>query len=393
MALPPLLLEEIALVRSQRVWRWYPPPVFNCNGKLTDLTFDNANCGACGNACAPSSTCCHRTCVSTSTDVHNCGECGREAEYSWDATGKLFQCCSRGVPLTGADLLGDSGNCGACGNVCDPGYRCSSGHCCPNCTVWSDGITTHYFEKAGEIVAGILSLGGWSSLGGALGSLLDKQYGPGCYTCDQIRELTGANVGCCSQGPCTDLNTDLQHCGACGNPCLAGQTCKDGVCECPPGLPHACPAQGKCVNLGTDVANCGTCGADCQKTIRNKICWGGECQCPFNRPNQCNQIGLCVDLMNDVQNCGWCVHPCGFGEVCCKGECANLQESARHCGTCDTDCTRLGLFLPGGNSTSCCHGQCTDMSSNRNHCGRCDRKCASGEVCVNGDCYEELPVL
>jgi len=37
----------------------------------------------------------------------------------------------------------------------------------------------------------------------------------------------------CPDGTCDDLTNDPLHCGACDNPCAAGQVCNNMVCECP----------------------------------------------------------------------------------------------------------------------------------------------------------------
>lgn len=57
-------------------------------------------------------------------------------------------------------------------------------------------------------------------------------------------------------GTCVDLDSDVQNCGACGAACGAGQSCRDGRCEC---------GGGNAVSFGTDVQpiltqNCATRG-------------------------------------------------------------------------------------------------------------------------------------
>jgi hypothetical protein len=79
----------------------------------TNLQADAANCGACGNVCAPHTACSAGVCA---------GAC---------APG--FGDCD-GIPANGceADVWADAGNCGACGNVCAAEAACSAGAClCP----------------------------------------------------------------------------------------------------------------------------------------------------------------------------------------------------------------------------------------------------------------------
>lgn len=47
-----------------------------CNGACVDLSSDNENCGACGNACAAGLTCCDGVCRALQSDNSNCGACG-----------------------------------------------------------------------------------------------------------------------------------------------------------------------------------------------------------------------------------------------------------------------------------------------------------------------------
>ncbi len=51
------------------------------NSICTDLSSDEANCGACGNACGTGQMCCNGTCVDPS-DRCNCGACGNTCAYN-----------------------------------------------------------------------------------------------------------------------------------------------------------------------------------------------------------------------------------------------------------------------------------------------------------------------
>jgi hypothetical protein len=94
---------------------------------------------------------------------------------------------------------------------------------------------------------------------------------------------------------CVNLSSDVKNCGACGNACLSGASCSNGVCA------GVCPkliCSGTCVDPATDPNNCGTCGRACSA---GAVCSGGTCACP---KLICN--GTCVDPATDPRNCGTC---------------------------------------------------------------------------------------
>src|SRR5437016_2915780 len=62
-----------------------------CSSSLVDLRTSNAHCGQCFHACPTGASCidgtcqcpsgqseCHGACVAVSTDVDNCGQCGKQ---------------------------------------------------------------------------------------------------------------------------------------------------------------------------------------------------------------------------------------------------------------------------------------------------------------------------
>ena len=48
----------------------------NCNGKCSNINFDEANCGTCGMTCFDPAVCCNGECVDLDFDDENCGTCG-----------------------------------------------------------------------------------------------------------------------------------------------------------------------------------------------------------------------------------------------------------------------------------------------------------------------------
>ncbi|MGI8477766.1 MAG: hypothetical protein ACR2OO_15545 [Thermomicrobiales bacterium] len=89
---------------------------------LTDLGFDDLNCGGCGQACPPSFICANGGC--------RCGiVCGPDQTLDENA---CVCSCAVGTACGSAcvDVASDPGNCGACGNVCRPFEpSCAGGGC------------------------------------------------------------------------------------------------------------------------------------------------------------------------------------------------------------------------------------------------------------------------
>lgn len=151
-----------------------------CGASCTNPTSDSANCGACGNACAPDQECANGSCNLCSAF------CGGEC----------------------VDLDWHPFNCGACGNVCPLSQVCEWGACVP-CTTLCEGICTYIGSTANCGACGNVCLVSESCENGA------------CVPCATL----------CA-GECADLDTDVLNCGACGNACSPGETCTSGSCLC-----------------------------------------------------------------------------------------------------------------------------------------------------------------
>jgi hypothetical protein len=78
-----------------------------CDGECANPKLDNANCGACGNACAAGTECLGGSCVCSFGE--RCGD----------------SC---------VDTTVDASHCGACGNACGNDARCEAGTCKPKVT-------------------------------------------------------------------------------------------------------------------------------------------------------------------------------------------------------------------------------------------------------------------
>ncbi len=198
--------------------------------------------------CDAPATLCAGACVSTSTDLQNCGACGK-ACAAGDvcsngncglACGAGTTECNRSLLDAGADSGGDGGdagsprycaalsadpaNCGACGKVCSGANVSAS-----TCVAGSCGV---------------------------------KTCAAGFGDCDG-NPANGCEV---------NTNTSSANCGTCGTLCANAKTCSNGLCCAAP----LTGCGGGCVDTQADANNCGGCGVVCGGT--NPFCGAGTCQ-------------------------------------------------------------------------------------------------------------------
>lgn len=237
----------------------------DCDGTIDNgfvLATDEANCGACGNACTGArNTCCNSGCVDTRVDTEHCGGCGIEC-------GATDVCCD-GECKSPAE-------CAGCEGGCDAGETCCNGVCADvqtdeaHCGTCGDPCSASQFCCGGTCVS----------------NENPSACGDACSVC-------GTDELCCG-GACVER--DETRCMNCDNSCAGG--------EC-------CPALMMCIDTQTDPNNCGGCGATCAV---GQGCSGGEC---------CNMCGDdCVDFQTDSRHCGECDNFCALG--CCDGDCCLL---------------------------------------------------------------------
>ncbi len=217
---------------------------------------------------------------------------------------------------------------------------------------------------------------------------------------------------------CTNLQTDSNNCGSCGNQCKNGQTCQDGACACPGGKPlnslQNCGTCGRtCTAPSGGTASCanGSCNWVCNSGSGYSNCTGHSCTNTQSDRNNCGSCGY-ICSQHVPQNstatgctnghCNWqcnsgytdqsgkCIQTCPQGDTSCGGACVNLQTDRNNCGSCGYNCSQ---HVPqNSTATGCtkghCNWQCNSGFVDQN--GKCVRSsggCAQGyESCGSGCC-------
>lgn len=251
----------------------------------------------------------------------------------------------------------------------------------------------------------------------------------------------GADAGACERcdgDTCVDLETDGNHCGACGQVCETSAdgtvatceaeqcvvSCEDGYGDCDSEQDNGCE-----VSLD-DVAHCGACDNRCEDATRaNAACVMGACtlvceagygDCDGDTANGCE-----TDLTLPG-SCGTCGTVCAGGSqaspVCRNGACA-LACDADHADCdgnadngCEADlatvatCGSCGVTCSAASATATCdqrqcsyacvagYGDCDSDTANGcetaldspSHCGACGTVCAAPAqataTCDSGAC-------
>ena len=407
---------------------------------------DSAHCGACNYACANnpaanavSNTCKDGVCQYTCDSGYiNCG----------GSTASQIKC----VKTT--DMQTDGQNCGACGKVCGAEEACVGGKCVQNscsgntpdlCVVNGQNVCKRVNGNDADHCGACNYKCSNNPVANATSNTCSN--GVCQYICNSgytnCGGVTAASINCIKT---TDLQTDGQNCGSCGNVCGAGKACVNGQCvqnSCSGANPDLCVVAGKnvCKNThSSDSSHCGACNYACANNpathATSNTCSNGVCQYTCdNGYTNCGGVTAssirCIkttDLQTDGSNCGSCGNVCAQGKACVNGGCVqgscsgatpdlcvvngnnvckNINGSdASHCGACNYSCSAHPLAHATSNSCSagqclytCSSGyanagngntadkiHCIKIDSDPNNCGAANHRCDPMEVCAVGVC-------
>ncbi len=287
--------------------------------------------------------------------------------------------CDQGLVVCGGictDVSDDAKNCGACGAVCAMNGACAKGVCDNACG--SEGKACCAATDAGDGCSNGLTCENGTC-----------QKPNQCGNCTAPNATTGCVMGACAIQSCnqgfgdcdanyangceTNLLTDANNCGACGQACQNG-ACVNGVC------------------MGNNM--CGPCNlAHATSACNNNVCSIASCDAGYADCDADPKDGCEVATASDGNNCGACGKVCANGTTCMNGQCV----ANNNCGMCAAPNAKAACAMGACVIAQCNQGfaDCdqlyadgceTNVSSDPNNCGACGQVCGGQKMCVNGLC-------
>ena len=396
------------------------------NGCETDLTTSLANCGACGERCAP---------------PHADGVCEEGVCTARCDTG--FDDCNGDVVDGCESDLGDPDTCGSCTNHCGANggtASCGKGGTCDivcdddraDCANGlEDGCETN--SAVSTLHCGVCD----RACPTTMGTPACRAGVCGFSTCvDPYRECAPDDGVACE----TNVTTDLAHCGACGNPCYfpnGSAACRAGVCAltgCSAGYADCSNALGCETLLGTPE-HCRNCDETCTNAHGTNACRdsgceptcatgyadcdgdpNNGCETPLYTLTDCRACNDACSFTNATASCttGTCtLIGCvsGFGDCTAAAGCETALGSDVNCAACGNRCLNdpgTNRCQASGSSFDCAptcttgYGNCDANPDNgceatlasTTDCGVCGRACTGATpYCRNGACTATPPGL
>lgn len=189
--------------------------------------------------------------------------------YTVGCTGGLVNCNG-----SCADLSADTSNCGSCGQICGGAQTCNSGVCtggaCGPGEVDCSGTCSNLATDINNCGVCGQACNFPNALSVCTSGTCDiGSCNPGFSNCD-------LNIG---TGCETDVNSDTNNCGGCGNVCLPGELCINSTCSA-----SGCNTNTDCAG-GTPLCNtstnqCVECLIDADCPVSTPLCITGVCSPP-----------------------------------------------------------------------------------------------------------------
>ncbi len=407
-----------------------------CSETCLDTRADEANCGACGNACTAGQECVSGSCQAPCVPGGSCASADPCHEGVVACVAGVAQCNDTSTARPdgthcGTNQVCASGACIACTqgatcvvtNLCKTGtLSCSTGPVCvennkPNgtvcgsnmvcndgacgaCTVGTTCVPTDLCHTGSQVcdTGGPTCVDTGNSAPNGTVCATDKVCNNGsCNTC--IANLPCSPANSCHQGTtscatgvsvCVDTTMNVAN----GTTCGTNQVCNNGMCNactanvactpnnvCHNGLTSCSSGTSQCVDNMTNVMNGQMCGTDlvcnngtCSPCVANAACTPTNA-CHNGTTTCASGTSVCVDAMTNKMN----GDSCGTDMVCNNGTC-NMCAASMAC-TPTNEC-HVG-------SSSCSTGTlvCTDTQVDAAEGTVC-----TGGVCTRGACHESLTV-
>lgn len=324
-----------------------PPPALDGGGD--DGSTD------CASSCAVGQRCVAGACEAGCSENADCGESGvcDVENNNCACSGTAHLCgggcyafddpaaCGRGCDVCDAPANAAAACDGAaCSYACNLGHHLCGGACAPDDDPASCGNRC-------------------TPCPGGDGGTAACEAGTCTLSCDPGR------TSCA--GRCADTETDNDHCGSCGAPCMGATICQAGVCA-----PLACPAVGVCPGRswcdtatnsctpGCDRDDVCPTGETCDVATHECVCAAGTHLCgaactPDTSIDSCGDSCVsCAGVANGSATCDStsCGLSCDPGFHVCAGACVP-DDSAGACGASCTVCP-----APSDGSALCTSGTC-----------------------------------
>ncbi len=331
-----------------------PTRALECIGGVCNCPAETSFVGP----CSDEQLCCGTGCENYLVDIDNCGECGNECNRvtaernasqpaADQCVGGVCQCgaagaCGPNLMCCGAACVGynDINNCGACGNVCFSDASSPARMTCPAATLRCE-----------------------------------------CAVANRADCNSNSADGCER-----DLQTDVNHCGGCGNRCSfanASAECTGGSCHiasCNSGWGNCDGNEANgCETQLNSLSNCASCGTSCSRANATATCATGSCaiaMCSSGWGNCDGNDGNGCELrLNTTANCGGC--GVGCAPPFATGTCSSGSCQIMSCDTLRGDC--------GGGVGNGCETDFT-TTSNCNGCGVSCTRANATPTCAGGMC-------